>query len=125
MQKCIVLIIKKIKVLIAAMHVQSLTGMFLQMFRVDIDLIDASLEVVDRVLILTDLPTQISFLTLQFQDIHDGKLPTEEHIQQECKTQRSEPVSHSESKIYFDFLHRVKLHYERANILFLPDIRKF
>lgn len=89
------------------MHVQSLTGMFLQMLRIDIDLIDTTLEVIDRVLILTDLPTQISFLTLQFQDIHDRKLPAEDHIQQESDTQGREPVSHGESEIYLDFLHRV------------------
>lgn len=102
-------VIKQIKVLIAAMHVQSLTGMFLQMLRIDIDLIDATLEVIDRVLILTDLPTQIGLLTLQFQDIHDRKLPAEDHIQQECETQGCKPVSHSKSEIYFDFLHRVNI----------------
>ncbi len=89
------------------MHVQSLTGMFLQMLRIDIDLIDTTLEVIDRILILADLTTQIGSLTLQLQDIHDRELPAEDHIQQESETQGREPVSHGESEIYLDFLHRV------------------
>ena len=87
------------------MHEHSFASMTLELFTIDTYLIDATLEIIDGVLILLNLLAQLRFLGTQGEDILQTVLPSKTHIQDESEAKDAKPVTQYKTACFLYLIH--------------------